>query len=85
MAIIDCTKDPITSLHRTNEAKSQYPRAKQTKSICRLPVLPHLVHGGQNFFRNLLATDKVVITVGQDLRLDDRHDPSALTDGSVTG
>lgn len=45
----------------------------------------YLVNGRENFFRDLLTTSDIVITIRQDLRLYDWHNSSALTDGSVTG
>lgn len=44
-----------------------------------------LVDRGQDFLGNFLAPLEVVVTVREDLGLDDRDYPGALADGGVTG
>lgn len=44
-----------------------------------------LVDEGQDGLGDLLAPFQVVVAVGEDFWLDDRHDPVGLADGGVAG
>lgn len=51
---------------------------------CDSRLRADLVNGCEDFLRDLLTTSQIMITIGKDLRLDDRYDPGTLTDRRVT-